>query len=77
MSSKRKFTVMPVLRAVEDMVALAKALKRVPAADEAARVLVTYYPECGLTADELATLFLGECIVQGVDSPEILRDAVG
>jgi len=65
----------PVLRAVEDMVARVKAVKTIPAAAQAALAFVKHYPECGLSAEELATLFLGECIVQGVDSPEILRDA--
>jgi hypothetical protein len=73
MFAARESSVMHVLRAVEDMVARAKVVNRIPAAAHAALVLVRHYPECGLSGEELATLFLGECIVQGVDSPEILR----
>jgi hypothetical protein len=73
MLAARENSMMHVLRVVEDMVAIAKAINTIPAAAHAALVLVRHYPECGLSGEELATLFLGECIVQGVDSPEILR----
>lgn len=63
--------IVPVLKAIEEIVVAARTTGSVPRANATANLLRRRFPDCGLSAGEIATLFLEECIVQGLDSPEV------